>query len=223
VRCEEARLLIGADPGSNDPQLEAHRHECAGCANFREEMLALDANIRRALEKPPQLQRAPRRTPLWRQFALAASIVAALILGAALWGLRPSASLAHEVIVHVQDEPDSWFAKEHVSAAGIDAALQKAGVRLDINSDRIMYSQSCFFRGHYVPHLVVQTTHGPATLMILKHEKVRGRQSFHEAGLTGEIVPVGDGSIAVLARGDDNIALIAGQMQHVVHWVPDTN
>jgi hypothetical protein len=96
-------------------------------------------------------------------------------------------------------------------------------VVLDINSDQIMYAQSCWFRGHYVPHLVVQTTHGPATVMILKHQQLRTRQSFHESGLSGELVPVGAGSIAVLTRGDGSVDDITAQMQQDVHWMPDAH
>src|SRR2546430_10990394 len=51
VSCDEARLLIGADPGATTPALEEHLATCAGCARFRDEMRSLDADIRRALER----------------------------------------------------------------------------------------------------------------------------------------------------------------------------
>src|SRR5437764_976561 len=60
---------------------------------------------------------------------------------------------------------------------------------LEVTSDRIRYAQSCWLRGHYVPHLVIQTSRGPVTVLILRHEQVRARRSFHEAGMTGIIVP----------------------------------
>ena len=56
---------------------------------------------------------------------LAASAVLASVLVLAVWLLRPGESLAHEVVTHVQGEPNSWFAAEHVSAAR--AALREAG------------------------------------------------------------------------------------------------
>jgi hypothetical protein len=148
------------------------------------------------------------------------SAVLAAILVTSVWLLRPSDSLAHEVVAHVQAEPNSWFATQHVSAQGIDHALRAAGVQLDINSDRIMYAQSCWFRGHYVPHLVVQTARGPATVMILRHESVAAPRKFREAGMTGVIVPAGEGSIAVLSRGAVGVDDIAAQMQQGVHWLP---
>jgi len=223
VTCDEARLLIGADPGATTPELEEHLATCAACARFREEMRALDAEIRRALERPPDTvrPRSGRPSRTWRQWALAASVVLASFAVLAVWLLRPSDTLAREVVAHVQAEPESWLATQHVSAQDIGQALRGAGVALDVTSDRVMYAQSCWFRGHYVPHLVIQTARGPATVLILRHEQVRARRSFHEAGMTGLIIPAEHGSIAVLTRGAGDPADIAGHMQHEVHWLPD--
>jgi hypothetical protein len=225
MRCADARLQIGAEPTSTVPALEEHLQSCAACRQFREEMRSLDANIRRALEQPPeappvalQASRAPR--PAWRQWALAASVTLATFAVLALWLLRPSESLARDVVAHVRDEPESWLAAQHVDAADIDKALRGAGVELNITSDKITYAQSCWFRGHYVPHLVVQTTRGPVTVLILRHEAVGRRHEFHEGGMTGLLVPDGTGSLALLARGGGNIDDVAAQMQQDVHWLP---
>ena len=223
MSCDEARLLIGADPGATTPALEEHLATCAACARFRDEMRSLDADIRRALERPPDIARlrSAGPPPAWRQWALAASVVLASFAVFAVWLLRPSDTLAHEVVAHVQEEPRSWLATQHVSAQGIAQALRGAGVALDVTSDRIRYAQSCWLRGHYVPHLVIQTARGPATVLILRHEQVRARRSFHEAGMTGLIIPAEHGSIAVLTRGAGDPADIAGHMQDEVHWLPD--
>lgn len=220
MTCEEARLLIGADPSASSPALEEHLQGCAACSRFRDEMRGLDADIRGAMARSPDAVRVRRRPAPWRQWALAASAVLATFVVLGVWLLRPSDSLAHEVVAHVEGEPNSWFAREQVSAQGIDHALRGAGVQLDINSDRIMYAQSCWFRGHYVPHLVVETARGPVTVMILRHESVSAPRKFREAGMTGMIVPVGRGSIAVLARGAIGVDDIAARMGQDVHWLP---
>jgi hypothetical protein len=223
VTCDEARLLIGANPHASLAELEEHVQGCAGCTHFREEMLTLDGHIQRALQQPPDLARPRRaRAPLgpWRQWALAASVALISLAVIGTWLLRPSESLAHEVVVHVQAEPESWLATQQVSAADIDKALKGAGVTLDVTSPKILYAQSCWFHGHYVPHLVLQTAHGPATVMILRHDQVRSRQNFHEAGLTGVIVPAEHGSIAVLTQGGDSVDDVAARMQQDVHWLP---
>ena len=223
MTCEEARLLIGANPHVSLAELEEHLQGCAGCAQFREEMLILDGHIQRALQQPPDLARPRRkRAPAgpWQQWALAASIALLSLAVIGTWLLRPNESLAHEVVAHVQGEPESWFATQQVSAAEIDKALKGAGVTLDVSSPKIMYAQSCWFHGHYVPHLVLQTAHGPATVMILRHDQVRSRQNFHEAGMSGVIVPAEHGSIAVVTQGEDHVDEVAARMQQDVHWLP---
>jgi hypothetical protein len=223
MTCDEARLALGADPSASTPALEEHVRGCAACAQLRREMQALDADILRALQQPPAMARAApaRQAPAWRQWALAASAVLATFAVFSLWLLRPSDTLAHDVVTHVQGEPDSWLATQQVSAEELNHALSGAGVALHITSDKIVYAQSCFFHGHYVPHLVVQTAQGPTTVMILRHEQVSRRRSFHEAGMSGVIVPVEHGSIAVVARGSGELGDLAGQLGGDVQWMPE--
>ena len=223
MSCEQARLHIGADPSGTTPELEEHLQQCASCRQFREEMRALDANIRRALERPPQRVGTPRRTTTWRPWALAASVLLAMVAVLSVWLLHPTDTLARDVVAHVQEEPESWLARQHVDAQSIDEALRGAGVRLDITSDRISYAQSCWFRDHYVPHLVVQTAHGPVTVLILRNQQVSGRRTFRESGMSGVIVPAPQGSIAVLAQGSANVDTLATQMQQDVRWLPDAH
>ena len=223
MSCEQARLQIGADPGNSTAELERHLQDCESCRQFRAEMRTLDANIRRALERPPTAAVTARFTASWRPWALAASVLLAMVAVLAVWALRPSDTLAREVVAHVQEEPESWLARQEVDAQSIDSALRSAGVRLDITSDRITYAQSCWFRDRYVPHLVVQTAQGPVTVMILRNQHVSGRRTFHEEGMSGVIVPAPQGSIAVLTRGDANIDAVSAQMQQDVRWLPDTH
>lgn len=229
MTCDEARLHIGAEPGASTPALEEHLQSCAGCRQFRDEMRALDANIRRTMELAPeseQVRPVPAPPPVWRQpralrsWALAASVALATFAVLALWLLRPSDSLARAVMAHVEAEPESWLAAQNVTPENIEAALHRGGVQLDITSDKVTYAQSCFFRGHYVPHLVMQTSSGPATILLLRHEPIAGRRTFHEDGMSGVLVPSGEGSIAVLSRGGAGVEQLAQVMQQDVHWLP---
>jgi Protein of unknown function (DUF3379) len=224
VNCEQARLLIGADPRSSAAELAAHLSTCPACTQLREQSLAFETRIEQALQQPPDLARlrARRPAPRWREWALAASVLLGMAALLGVWLLRPSDTLAHDIVTHVEHEPDSWLSAQQVNAQGIGAALHGAGVALDLTSDKITYAQSCWFHGHYVPHLVVQTAQGPATVLILRHEQVAGARSFRAGGLNGIIVPAaaGRGSIAVLARGG-SVDAVAREMQQDVRWLPE--
>jgi Protein of unknown function (DUF3379) len=231
VNCEQARLLIGADPASVPAALQEHLSECHACNAFRTEMLALEDRIQRAMQEPPLRAPAPaalpatvrqlRPKPVWRQWALAASILLATAVVLGTWVLRPSDTLARDLVAHVKGEPDSWLSERHVDAAGLAEALGGAGVTLNLSSDKIVYAQSCFFHGHYVPHLVLQTAQGPATVLLLRHETVTASRKFREGGMSGVIVPAqGGGGIAVLDRTNADVGPLAQQMQQDVRWVP---
>jgi Protein of unknown function (DUF3379) len=233
VNCEHARLLIGAAPAAMPEDLAQHLSGCPACSAFRAEMLALEGNIQRALQQPPPALAVPvtlsvpaavrraRPQPAWRQWALAASILLATALTIGTWLLRPSDTLARDVVNHVKGEPDSWLSERHVDAAGMAQALAGAGVALDLSSDKIVYAQSCFFHGHYVPHLVLQTAQGPATVLLLRHENVTKARTFHEGGMSGIIVPAqGGGGIAIVRQSNGNVGALAQQMWQDVRWLP---
>jgi Protein of unknown function (DUF3379) len=225
-----ARLLIGADPGSAPPELTEHLETCTECAQFQREMRTLDASIRLALEQEPtagpaavtsitSARAAPQRKPVtvWSGWALAASVAVLSVL--VIWAVRPSDTLAHDLVTHVEYERSSWNSKDPAPPALAQDILTKAGVALDMKSDDITYARTCFFRGHFVPHLVVKTAHGPITVLILPDEKVKSRMSFHEDGMSGVITPAPHGSIAVLAQGNENIDSVAQQVRDSVRWL----
>lgn len=231
----QARLLIGADPHSVPLELGEHLASCPECTQFQCETLALDSNIRRALEQGPidapgvtsvtpirSARAARRRNPvsIWSGWALAASIAVVSML--VVWALRPGDTLAHDVVAHVEHEPYSWISTQPVPSTTVAKTLAKAGVALDMSSKDVMYARCCPFHGHLVPHLVVSTVRGPMTVLILSQENVKQPARFHEDGMTGVITPASRGSIAVLARGNDNVDALAQQVQKSVRWLGST-
>jgi len=224
VICRDARLAIGAEPDAVPPGLAEHLAGCAACSQFQREMIALEANIRRALAQAPVAARIrpQRRFSAWSGWALAASILVALLSTLVIWSLRPAETLAHEVVTHVKGEADSWSSSTPVPASTVNVILRAAGVALDANSDSVVYARACRFRGHDVPHLIVKTSHGPVTVLILRNEHVGAREAFHESGMTGVITPAPQGSIAVLGRGDADMAEVSEQMRRSVRWLPES-
>jgi hypothetical protein len=216
MKCDEARELIGADPQTADPQLLAHLDGCAECQAYRDQMLAANAKIRRALELDLPAMKADRPNVIAfarktepsavktsnprRVVAIAASLAAGLLAAFALWLSRPSESLAAEVVAHVEGEPNSWDATGPVPTAELEAVLRKSGVKMGTAMGTVVYASSCWFRGRFVPHLVVSTRSGPVTVIILKNEKVHATEPFNEDGYSGMLVPARTGSVAILSR-----------------------
>jgi hypothetical protein len=211
----DVRLAVGADPDHLAPAIEAHLSTCADCSRFRDETLALDRKLRAALELP--LPAFRRRAPPVRRFALAASVALALLVAGGAWLFRPSSALAGELVTHVMEEPGSWESREQMPAASIAGVLRAAGVEFDAHMP-VVYAAPCPFRGRRIAHLVVQTAHGPMTVMLLPHVPVARRETFSENGLSGVLLPSGPGSVAVLARGAAVDATDADAMVSAVRW-----
>ena len=229
---DDARLLIGAAPAEVGPALAEHLAQCPRCTLFQQQMRRMDQDLARLFAQPPGQRAAarvlvlpaiPRARPA-RQgnpvlMALAASFVVAIGLGMLFWSLRPQPSLAAGVLNHVALESGSWSEVAPMTAAATAQVLAGAGVSLDPADTTVTYARSCLFNGHWVPHLVVRTSRGPVTLMVLRQEHVAGRQSFRQNGYSGILVPAPDGgTLAVIAQGNPDMDEVAHALSSHLHW-----
>ena len=226
------RMAIMADPHGADAELRAHREACAECRAFTERLLKFESRLERAMrvDIPPTADvlpfargrgNAPGAPRRW--MALAASVVLGAAIVGGVWLSLPQPGLAAAVVAHMAGEPEAWQRTEAVPQPELADVLKDSKLRLKPDAGIVSYASSCAFRGHRVPHLVVQTASGPVTVMVLVHESVRQATPFDEQGYRGTIVPVpGHGSIAVLMRdsgiGAGEIQRIAAQVDAALVW-----
>jgi hypothetical protein len=231
MRCTEYRRSMLVDPRDPDPQLHEHQESCHDCRLYTERLLRFDSRLARALRVsvpvradtpattqadvdgsstplliplPAKLPQQLRRSSMYRQgrWAMAASVLLAVVVAGALWLSVPRHSLAADVVTHMAGEPDAWRRTEvPVPSPALRDVLRDSHLRLATSAGMVSYASSCEFRGHRVPHLVIQTASGPVTVMVLVHEQAVKPVRFDEGGYRGVIVPVtGHGSLAVLTR-----------------------
>jgi hypothetical protein len=226
---------VMADPHSEDAELRAHREGCAECRAYTEQLLKFEARLERALridmpagaEVLPFARKSARAAPggARRWLAIAASVLLGLAIVAGVW-ILPQRTLAAAVVAHMAGEPDAWKRTDvAVDAPALEDVLKDSKLRLKPAAGIVSYASGCSFRGHVVPHLVVQTAAGPVTVMVLVHEPVRRSMQFDEQGYRGTIVPVrGHGSIAVLMRdsgvSSGEIERIAARVDDSIVWTP---
>lgn len=229
MECSKARFLIGADPSNSEKTLVEHLVACAPCAGYLLEIRRLDGRLRTAMTVPvPRVVRttepcakAARRASLRfvPQLALAASVAAVAVLVGLLWIGVPRPSLASAVVAHMAEEQEAWATTSPLSSTDVAQVLAEAGLRLDAGLTGVSYAHSCWFRGRYVPHLVVQTADGPVTLLVLPHENVRERTAFSDGGYRGVLVPATRGSVAVLARDGGDVDAVVARATAAVGYV----
>jgi hypothetical protein len=238
--CAQYRRSMLADPHDPDPHLREHLESCHDCTLYRERLLRFESRLERALRVGPVSEaaspfdnvvplhgrsRTALRLPAYRKrmLAMAASVLVALVVAGGLWLSAPEASLAADVVTHMSGEPEAWRRTDvPVPDPKLDDVLRDSHLRLAASggAGMVSYASSCEFRGHQVPHLVLQTDAGPVTVMVLVHERSSKPMQFDEQGYRGVIVPVpGHGSLAVLTRGSStDIETI----EHIAHRVLDS-
>ena len=234
MNCSDVHLTLGAEPSTTSPGLEAHLRECAACSQFRTEMLRLDEKIRRALtvdipalgQRPPPVSEAVVKMPVpysrSRQWALAASVLFAVAVVLVMWGALPSHSLAADVVSHVVSETIDQPLGGPIDEGRVRSVMAQAGLRLDPIDPSIVFMRTCFIRGRLVPHFMVRTADGMATVVILPDEQVRAAERFEGSGYKGLLIPDAQkGTIAVLSRANVDLERYAGEIRHAVHALPE--
>jgi hypothetical protein len=239
IDCAQYRRALLAEPDTADPALLAHRESCAECTQFTQRLGRFETRLAHAMriDLAASAQggaapadnivplRATRAAPGRRWLALAASVVVAAAAAGVLWLAFPHQSLADAVVAHMAGEPQAWTSQGPVPAALLTEAIGDAHMRLRTQAGVVSYAASCEFRGHQVPHLVVQDASGPVTVMVLVHEAARSTLNFDEQGYRGVIRPVpGHGAIAVLSRNralsGAEVDRIAAHVAAAIDWTP---
>ena len=231
MECLEFRRRVGAEPFADGPELSGHRATCAGCARHQDELQAMDRLLGRAMQLdlsgrstakaaihlPAADGRGAASVPR-RWYAMAASVVAGVLVAAALWVSWPEPTLAAEVMDHARHEPTSWATAQALPAAAVAEVLEGSGARLRAGGGPVTYARRCFFAGHWVPHLVVQTGAGPVTVFVLGHREVNAATQLDEQGFAAIVLPAPRGSIAVVGRGLRDLDAVAEEVFKSVEW-----
>jgi Protein of unknown function (DUF3379) len=234
--CDRCRAAIAADPDTGCER--EHLAQCPACRAWQADMRDLDARLARALavavprlqlpdldalpdnvatlERPPGGQRASSL----RWLALAASLVVAAFVGIRLMNAdTPATALGDEVLAHIDHEAFSLAVTDRSVGAERLARVVPANVAvLPPDMPLVTYAQSCEINGHSVPHLVVQGEHGPVTILLMEHEKVDAPQHIGDGVLSGVILPVGGGSIAIVGQEAGDLEAVEKTMKNAVAW-----
>lgn len=212
MNCLEFRRQLGIDPQSAATDFVSHRQECARCAEAAARALEFEAALRRALSVEPSTQLAEsillaqatqqqrrRRTYLRRGGLLA--LAATLVLAVGI-GMRVEASpLSAQAVEHLREEPEALTSSQAVPADSVREAFATRGIGLkhDISGE-VVFVGCCPMGRHLTVHLVMPAGNGPVTVIYVVDDRVKQREDFQRDGWRGRSVPLGHGTLILLAR-----------------------
>ncbi len=234
--CNEFRQMILGDPSTADG--EAHLESCTECQAYLEDIHSLDATLKQAMsiDVPPlPMPELPEidtdnvvglparrrgKAPVWLATAAAVTLAAFLGINSFVGHDHDGLSLADELIAHMDHEPYALQVTDvPVSDSRLTRIVPANIANLSHDAGLITYAQSCEINGNKVPHLVIQGERGPVTIILLPDEKVEDVTPLEGERFNGVLVPVGDGSIAIIGEDDpDNLKRIEKSFVSSVTW-----
>lgn len=232
MNCEQYRQEVATDPSFDGGA--SHLRECTACQAYRDEMQALDRKIGRALaiEVPePRVPELPdidtgnvvplrRRitAPAW--LAIAATVVVAALLGIRMLGSGAEHySLGDEILAHLDHEPYALRVTDQpVSDSRLASVVPANVAKMDHSAGLITYAQSCVINGRDVPHLVIQGVRGPVTILLMPEERISEAQELMGDNINGVILPVGNGSIAIIGESDEPLERLQEEIVRSAAW-----
>lgn len=237
MNCDEYRAAVCAEPSFTGGA--EHLEGCAACRQFRDQMRALDETIGRALAvEVPELKlpalpapdpsvvafspprRSGRRFPIPAWFAIAATVAIAALL--TLHFMSPAVdrqSLADQVLAHLDGEPNALLPTDVPVPPGRVSAVVPPNIAvLNGNAGLITYARTCVIDGHLVPHLVIQGKKGAITIILMPEEKVTKAIPVEGKTVEGVILPVGDGSIAIIGERGERLDDVQQKILKSVTW-----
>ena len=237
MNCEQFAQALGANPNDINAAMHEHVAGCEPCAQLMQELNEFDKVLKAAIDVdvPATLGHrepagdnvvhlssrtggaTPIKQPKW--MALAAVMVLGIGLAVGTWYGRVSASLPQSLVAHVKHEPelltDEW---QVVSVAQTERVLTQGGASLNGDIGTVRHAGMCSFRGNKVAHVVIHTDKGPVTVMLLPDEAVQSPTSFDEEGYKGVMVPMGDGSIAIIGNDSEAMDEVRDDVTSNLSW-----
>ena len=230
MNCIDYRRLITSDPAHRGAEAAAHRLACQSCVAYTQRMERLDRSLRDAMmiDVPPglvsrvKLAATGASRSRWRRYSIAAGAVAGLAISFGLLTGNDAPSgqaLSDSIVAHIEHEPELLVSTlEVIAQPQLASVLAEAGVKLTGDPGAVSFAGLCPFRGHSVPHMVVQSESGPITVLVLPDEKIRGPITIDRDGFRGIIVPVKGGSIAVVGGEDEATESVKQRFVNLVEW-----
>ncbi len=239
MNCNDYQEALAAEPSASFAGGEEHVAACESCAVFKADIESLDAKIAKALaidvpelvlpelpdiEEDNVVRLSPKgkRTivlPAW--IAIAATVVIAAFVGVRMIDLDPGngMTLSEAVLAHVDHEPGALrVTNVAISDEQFSSVVNPSVGTMDRNVGLVTYASSCIINGRTIPHLVIQGQKGPITLLLMPEEMIDGAMTLDGKGVNGVIIPMGNGSIAIIGERGEPLEETRKRIIESVEW-----
>lgn len=217
MNLSDFKRMLGADPGSHDPEFLAARASGPEFAEATALSDRFERSLRRALRIPPppdllqslaSLAIVERRKPHWRPYALAAGIV--LCLGVALVSLRskPEWTSVGDYLAQHYSHDGAQLLQRGIghSAGNVDEMFAQFGLRLSPGlARRVGLIKHCPTPGGRGLHLVLNLDGGAVTVILMPATRVNDGELLEFDGMRAQLVSLQSGSAALIGSAGQEL------------------
>ena len=218
MNCLQVRRSLLAAPRERDAGLDAHLEACGDCARLAGRLTDLDSRVAEAALVPvpdalaDRVLRAGRRTPRWRYYAAAASVLVAVALGLAgprLWdasslsspmeAVGPTHPAVTAIAMVVEQQPAYLDEARGLDLGAMEEGLRRLGLSLKKDGVKVDYAGKCYMPDTACDHLVLETADGHVTVILVPDYPVGSRVLVVDRRMTALVSPAGSGGYIVVA------------------------
>jgi uncharacterized protein DUF3379 len=227
MNCIEFHREKLADPRRLSAEAQAHARDCAACASFAQSVDADARALERSLAAPVPEGLAERvvlrvlhpRAPRWRAWALAASVLIAVLGGLAYVQQQSRGEqYARLAIEHVVMEPESLSTLRNADPEAFRAVLQEFGGSLAELPGKVRYVRLCPVEAGTGWHVVFETPQGLATLILVPGRQLPAAQTASTGGWNALVRPTPRGYYAIVTASTDATSRLDRWLRERVEW-----
>lgn len=218
---------LGADPASQDPAFLRARESspeftrAAAESNRFEHQLSQALTLSAPQDLLPGLKQiarsAARRSGVWRNYALAASVFLATVTAGVVWRMDPRFDSVEQYLAYhyAEDGPALIARGEGQLAENVEKVLARLEVELTPQARRMVgLIKFCPTPAGKGAHLVLNTRQGPITVIFMPDTKVSDGEMLQFDGMQAQLVTLKGGSLAVIGTEQQEIGSFHAWMQH---------
>lgn len=227
MNCLEFRREKLADPRRLSAEALAHLEQCALCAAYAHSVDETEARLVAALRMPvPEglaerviLRRKNGYSFAPRRRALVATILLTVGTGILYWKALPAPDYARLAIEHVIDEPESFTTTRNADPALLRKVLHDFGGELSAPLGQVRYIRLCTVPGGMAWHIVFETGHGLATLLLILARDMKANSTRAEiAGWNAVARPGGKGCYAIVTQSPESLDAVSRMVSQRIVW-----
>jgi anti-sigma factor RsiW len=219
MKCSEYQQQLLINPSGTDSGLAEHLQNCPTCAAYAKREAQFQVQLRDAVEIPIPEGLAPARLaaasftqpsamehrirPL---LALAAGILLAVFMAGVLMP-QFTDNLEVAVLAELAHDRDRPAGAPEIQTAVLRTVLEPVGVELRNGLQRkVMFAELCDVAKKKAVHIVMVGDIAPVSALLMPGQPVTARSTLDDGRITGILIPVPGGSLAIAGSPGEPIA-----------------